>query len=213
MNIRDVDFDEAFDMVSHLEPMQYKEEFGLFLDKCLDYLGKVSVILEIGSHYGASLALFGGLLNGNSDDLLISISIGYWVNGEYSDGVKTEEVKKLVEPSTVIYLNGYSNSADIMQSLKDILNGRLIDILFIDANHSYEGSMYDYKTYVDFCKPKSIIGFHDIYYGIGVHQTFEELKQNYISEECVAKSIGEYKPEWERTNIGIGILYKGGGLL
>jgi predicted O-methyltransferase YrrM len=200
--IRDVSFEEAFGLCSELETKQYTDEFGEFLEKTEDYLGKVRVILEIGSHCGGSLALLGRLMSGTPDDLLISISAG---------SINHKKVSELVYPSKVIQLDMYSQTEEAINGLKDILGYRGIDVLFIDADHSYEGSKLDYINYHVFCKPKAIIGFHDIYWGGfgGVNRTFKELRRSYTTSECIRRSDKSGVSDWELTDRGIGILYKG----
>jgi hypothetical protein len=43
-----------------------------------------------------------------------------------------------------------------------ILDGKKVDFLFIDGDHSYEGVRQDYEMYREFVKPGGWIGFHDI---------------------------------------------------
>jgi len=202
MTIREVSYEEAFELCLELETKQYVDEFGEFLEKTEDYLGKVKTILEIGSHFGGSLALLGRLMDGTPDDLLISISAGSIMFGEVSE---------LVYPSKVVQLDMYSQTEEAKKGLQDILGYRGIDILFVDADHSYEGSKSDYINYHVFCKPKSIIGFHDIYWGGfgGVNRTFKELRRSYITSECIRRSDKSWVSDWEITDRGIGILYKG----
>lgn len=49
-----------------------------------------------------------------------------------------------------------------VQRVKRLLNGRKIDILFIDGDHSYSGVKADYDCYHHLVKPGGLIAFHDI---------------------------------------------------
>jgi predicted O-methyltransferase YrrM len=201
--IRNISYEEAFELCLELETNQYFDEFGEFLEKTEGYLDKVKTILEIGSHCGGSLALLGRLMSGTPDDLLISISAGK---------IRFERVSELVYPTRVIQLDMYSQTEGAINGLRDILGYRNIDVLFIDADHSYEGSKADYINYHVFCKSKSVIGFHDIYWGGfgGVNRTFKELRRSYVTSECIRRSDKSGVSDWEITDRGIGILYKGG---
>jgi predicted O-methyltransferase YrrM len=205
MGIRDVSFIEAYKLTTSMGTMQYVEEMEWFLDKCLDYLGKVKTVLEIGSLQGGSLALLNRVMTGTPDDLLISVS----VNG--NRGVVNESlVNELVAPSRVVCFDLPSQHPDTINKVEELLGIRSVDVIFIDADHSFEGSYGDYKSYVDFCKPKAIVGFHDIYWEQGgVGKTFGKLKRSYITDEVSRSKSYDCEPEWNVIGRGIGILYKG----
>jgi len=206
MNIREVSFSEAYKEARRFSVMQYYDEIEEFLDKCSEYLGKVKTIVEIGSHLGGNLLLLNRLMDGESDDLMIAVSVdqGY-------GRIHTEMISEIIKPSGVVSFETNSRSVETIRNVENTLGDRLIDVLFIDADHSYEGSYGDYKAYVDLCSPKSIIGLHDIYWTAGgVIKTWDKLKRSYITHECIRKTIrSEYEPKWETVGRGIGILYRG----
>ena len=45
--------------------------------------------------------------------------------------------------------------------MKDALDGKMIDVLFIDGDHSYSGVKHDYETYIKFVKINGYIVFDD----------------------------------------------------
>ena len=55
---------------------------------------------------------------------------------------------------------GNTHDAKTMTQLKRMLNGRSINILFIDASHAYEDVKKDYELYSPLCS--DIIAIHDI---------------------------------------------------
>jgi len=210
MTVRDVSFADAYKMCSSLVVKQYPDEIEGSLDKCSSYLGDATTILEIGSYHGGTLALLGRLMKGTPNDLLISVSLSN--NGK--DGVDVPAVSELVHPSKVVYLDMKSSDAKTVKAVRDVLGDRSIDVLFIDADHSYAASIGDYRNYVDLCKPKSIIAFHDVLWtGGGVVKTWDEVKRGNVTEvvykDRTGYKPGEYEPKWLIVNRGIGILYKG----
>jgi len=108
--------------------------------------------------------------------------------------------------------------------LKKRLNGRAIDILFIDALHSYEAVKKDFEMYSPLCT--GIIGFHDIESGRykgdlnsqkvtdGVYRFWDELKNTRYPEtnpyvHYVFGSIHYAHVEGRiRPTLGIGIMMK-----
>jgi predicted O-methyltransferase YrrM len=52
----------------------------------------------------------------------------------------------------------YSTRSDLMR----ILDGKAIDLLFIDGDHSYGGVRADFEMYAPLCAPDGIIALHDI---------------------------------------------------
>jgi len=197
MTVRDVSFADAYKMCRKaLAVLQYEDELSEFHEKCNEYLGSVSTILEIGSQRGGNLALLGRLMKGTLDDLLISVSLSN------EGALDIPRVQELVSPSRVVYFDMNSQSADAIEAVRNVLCDRLIDIIFIDGKHTYDASMSDYNNYVGFGKSRSIIGFHDICLAnAGVIRTYNEIKKRYVTHECIRKAGS--------TNKGIGILYRG----
>lgn len=87
---------------------------------------------------------------------------------------------------------GDTHDPKTLRALKGKLNGRAINILFIDAGHSYKSTKKDFEMYSSYCS--DIIAFHDIEHyrhrekaAHKVHVFWDELK------EKAYNGIGEYK--------------------
>jgi hypothetical protein len=59
-------------------------------------------------------------------------------------------------------LLGDSQDPTMAAQLEDMLGGDPIDLLFIDADHTYEGVRADYETYSPLVRPGGLIAFHDV---------------------------------------------------
>ena len=57
---------------------------------------------------------------------------------------------------------GDSHDLATVKTLTDMLDGRSIDCLFIDGDHTYFGVRSDYQLYAPLVRSGGLIGFHDI---------------------------------------------------
>jgi predicted O-methyltransferase YrrM len=112
------------------------------------------VIVEIGRYAGGSLKLL-SLLAKSEDCLIISIDLTseLWDKNGW-------DISSNICP--IHLLNGDTHSVYTKEKLKRMLGGKLIDVLFIDGDHSFEGTKMDHEMYGELVRPGGIIGFHDI---------------------------------------------------
>lgn len=81
-------------------------------------------------------------------------------------------------------LKADSHRKETLEKIKEILDGELLDFLFIDADHSYEGVKMDFEMYSPLVKPGGIIALHDIHLpSAGVGKFWNEIKKNSIYKE------------------------------
>ena len=79
----------------------------------------------------------------------------------------------------------------------DLLAGRQVDLLFIDADHSRDGCKHHVEMYREFVRPGGFIGFHDVSNGWGCG--------DYVREELFPKH--EHWLFEEKVNLfGIGVI-------
>src|SRR6266516_3996893 len=57
---------------------------------------------------------------------------------------------------------GASHEEGTLQALKDLLGGDLVDLLFIDGDHSYAGVRRDFEMYSPLVADQGMVAFHDI---------------------------------------------------
>lgn len=111
----------------------------------------------------------------------------------------------------IISIVGDSHDAKTIERVERTIGDELVDLLYIDGDHSYEGVKQDFESYRKFCKPDALICFHDINpdYGItrgietdaksgDVYKFWRELKESHDCREIIAAP--------EQNGFGIGII-------
>lgn len=111
----------------------------------------------------------------------------------------------IAKPNQNLYLlRKNSHDIETVNEIEKILNGRLIDFMFIDGDHSYEGVKKDYENYSKMIRSGGVIAFHDIAIHppeaqCSVNLAWNEIKKGHRYEEIVK----EKNQKWA----GIGILF------
>lgn len=101
------------------------------------------IVLEIGVHMGGSLRVWKEAFK---TDLAIGVNT-------------TDEMPDKTGFSIVI---GDSHAEDTLDTVMHKLNGRMVDFLFIDGDHLYEGVKKDFEMYSPLVRAGGIVGFHDV---------------------------------------------------
>lgn len=110
-------------------------------------------ILEIGVYGGGSFALWCSLATGKK----IGIDSGS-IGGPIHD--RLNQFRERFGDVTV--LRGDSHSENVKAEVTHLLNGELLDFLFIDGDHTLSGVSLDFNMYGPLVRPGGWIGFHDI---------------------------------------------------
>lgn len=164
-----------------------------------------STVCEIGAAGGGTSFLFTRVAA--DDAMLISLDAVF-------PRSRRAAVRGFARQRQKIYcLNADSHSLKTLDAVKNRLDGRALDLLFIDGDHSYEGVAADFQLYSPLVRKGGIIVFHDIVpdhktrYGIntltyagGVPQFWQEIKSQY-------KRFEEVIEDPEQDGYGIGILH------
>lgn len=104
---------------------------------------------------------------------------------------------------------GDSHDPDTKLELEKRLGDDLIDFLFIDGDHTFEGVQKDFEMYGSLVRPGGIIAFHDImrdpnrvphHAGVDCRRFFNRIKNNYASMEIWNGVRGDDGP-------GIGVIF------
>jgi len=116
----------------------------------------------------------------------------------------------------IICLAGNSHYHEVKRAVEARLKPHLLDVLYIDADHSYDGVAADFHLYSPLVRMGGVIIFHDIVpdykarYGIktvsdvgGVPQFWSEIKSLYPSTEEIIEDA-------DQDGYGIGVLHWSG---
>jgi len=111
------------------------------------------VYLEIGSALGGSLLFFGRLMNPGA--LLLSVDSAGSPSLEQVARDMTGNGKK------VHLITGNSRTPGTVAQIRKTLDGREVDVLFIDGDHSYFGCASDAHNYSALVGKGGLMIFHD----------------------------------------------------
>lgn len=184
-----------------IAPGQIREEFIPLLREFQKLQPKT--IVEIGTEKGGTLFCFSKLAP--PDALIVSIELPpAFFGGGYPSWRAPIYQAFVSQHQTIHLLRGDSHAASTLEKLKEVLGGRPIDFLFIDADHSYYGVKQDFEMYGSLVRKGGMIAFHDIVpypkeYDNQVSVFWNEIKHRYPSQEFVR--------DWNQRCCGIGILY------
>ncbi|MEY3702770.1 MAG: hypothetical protein RLZZ561_390 [Pseudomonadota bacterium] len=163
---------------------------------------KPQVIVEIGTAKGGTLFLF--CQHAAENATIISLDLPYGRNGGGYPRWKEGLYRKFAKARQKLHLVRADSHLDqTRRRIERLLNGRRIDILMIDADHSYEGVRRDYTLYTTLLAADGFVALHDVIPNrfdpeIEVHRFWEELKAAHDTEELVA--------DYGQGNLGIGIV-------
>lgn len=184
-----------------LRPTQIREE----IFKLLNILSKnnsISNILEIGTENGGTLFFWSKILKDNG--VLISLDLPIEEGGYGYENWRIKLFKNFINETQKLYLlREDSHRKEALEKVKEILNGKKLDFLFIDGDHSYEGVKKDFEMYSPLVKYGGIIAFHDIVFhpngGSEVDVFWKEIKNKYDYEEIIHN--------FNQKGCGIGVIY------
>jgi cephalosporin hydroxylase len=130
---------------------------------------KPTKFIEIGSLYGWTLQHFIHYAEEGSIAVSIDLPVRHFVGPNDWRVPKQEYNYKNVWPKWAkekkckLYLiPDSSHKQQTFDKVKQLFNGELIDFLFIDGDHSYEGVRRDYEMYGSLVRKGGVIAFHDI---------------------------------------------------
>lgn len=113
-----------------------------------------SYLCEIGAFKGGTLFLFTRVAASRAQ--IVSIDIDY-------PKIKKRPIQQFARRGQRIYcLEANSQSVDTAIAVKQLLSGQLLDFLFIDGDHSYQGVKRDFELYSSLVRPGGLIALHDI---------------------------------------------------
>ena len=152
------DIDNILDEAYSLYMPQHREEIkdlALFVQKL-----NPKIVVEIGTKFGGTFMIWNEVTNAKT----ISVDLVEGIHG----GVTRESTDKRnihfknLYGDKCTFIEGNSHEHSTYETLVNALNGELIDFLFIDGDHTYEGVKQDFETYSKLVLKDGWIAFHDI---------------------------------------------------
>lgn len=150
---------------------------------------KPAVILEIGTAKGATLLPWCRI----ASKKIVSVDLPGGIHGGGYPEIKQSLYKAFVadRPEVALHLiQADSHSPATRKLAEEKLAGDLIDVLFIDGDHSYEGVKADFELWHHLVRPGGLVIFHDILpHKVVAHcevdKLWNELKPRYACEEYI----------------------------
>ena len=147
-------------------------------------------MMEIGTARGGSLFCWAQLAR--PDALLLSLDLpgGRWGGGY--DVKQIHHFRQFLSPNQkLVSILGDSQTPKAKRLVEEALEGRRVDVLYIDGDHTYQGAKNDFENYRPFVRDGGLILFHDINpphpgmedSDVEVYLLWEELKKEHTCEE------------------------------
>lgn len=166
-----------------IKPHQNKQELMDATNHINDMDKDINTILELGSANGGSFYTWIRCLEPSlaiSADLTLSEHqqrfFQYFRNG-----------------TEIQTISGDTQSDKIFNKITETIETG-VDLVFIDADHSYGGVKSDWMQYKEIVKPGGIIAFHDINEGndnwVEMPELWNELSESYETSEFVSEEQG-----------------------
>jgi predicted O-methyltransferase YrrM len=196
--------DELLDFVfspkgSLIEPWQFREEIDA-LTKEIEKI-KPKFAMEIGTANGGTLFLLSRLSDPNAKIMSVDLPEGQF-GGGYPEW-KTSFYKKFALPGQQLQLKrGDSHAQSSLEEAKTFFGQDMLDYLFIDGDHTYEGVKQDYEMYSPLVRKGGMIVFHDIAEHKGSHCQVDK----FWHEVKVGKTYKEFVNDWNQGYYGIGVI-------
>lgn len=138
-----------------LRSIQFTDELNQFLKLVVQ--SKAKTALEIGAaQCGTAMALAWAM---GKDSRVVSVDLPVEQDG--TPKFCEDEAKRLLGDQFTL-VRGYSTSYSTIAAVREALGDRPVDILFIDAEHTEEAALCEYKTYRPLLSENGMTAFHDI---------------------------------------------------
>jgi predicted O-methyltransferase YrrM len=146
-------------------------------------------LLEIGSSAGGTLFLWTRAAAEDATVVSIDLPAGGVRDPEEADRLRRFEGFRRGRQQ--LYLLRADSHADVTRRrLAKLLEGRALDFLFIDGDHSYDGIRRDFADYAPLVRPRGLIALHDIHphpqgWGGEVPRFWTEIRDRYAGSELL----------------------------
>lgn len=183
-----------------LIPGQIKSEIKTFLSVLFPL--NIKNVLEVGTAHGGNLFLLTKIAENTGKIISIDLPGGEF-GGGYFEQKKYVYENFATEKQKVFLFREDSHTQSVLRKVEDVLGGEKLDLLFIDADHTYEGVKKDFEMYSPLVRTGGIVAFHDIAKSpaenYGVEKFWNEIKDNFKHQEIIEDP--------DQLGYGIGVLY------
>ncbi len=161
-------------------------------------------VLEVGSYNGATFWLWALLSTPEATLVSVDVEAGY-------GGVPTSSLESVGRPGQrVVALRLDSQQEETRAAVERILAGTPLDLVMIDADHSYAGVRRDFELYAPLVRPGGLVAFHDVLPcagipGVEVDRFWAEVRDRYEHWEFLLPEHDAGFGTWG----GIGVLRMG----
>lgn len=182
-----------------MDLLQHRKELAFALQIIMNNLQGPMSVLEIGIYEGATFRIWQAISSRNA--ILVGVDVSDKTGGCFANDKR------------ISLIFGDSHDSMVVKKVKDLFL-KEIDLLFIDADHSYEGVKSDHMNYGPLVRKGGVIVFHDTRrkagpsglapHGCGVFAFWRELIDMNVVQEfyevcCTANSAKQ---------MGTGIIVK-----
>jgi cephalosporin hydroxylase len=163
-------------------------------------------VLEIGTAQGGTLFLLTRVAA--PDALLVSVDLR---RGQFGGGYPRWRVPLYRsfarEAQRVELVLGDSHEPHTRDRIHSLLDGRDLDLLFVDGDHTYEGVRQDFNDYSPLVRPGGLVAFHDIVPGgPGKHGDPGGVPIFWSELKATRSDVSELVEDWEWGSCGIGLV-------
>ncbi len=158
-------------------------------------------VMEIGTAEGGTNFLLGAAL----PDVSLEIGVDLYVQN-------TLLLEIFGRPGLrQVFLNASSYAPETVARIRTLLDGRQLDVLFIDGDHTYAGAMADYTSYVPLVRSGGLIAFHDIVpdyrtrYGRDTGRWAGDVPQLWQDLRGSFAETWEFVADRDQDGLGIGV--------
>ena len=149
--------------------------YGWEVEQLVRDVRRAEVIVEIGTHRGGSLRVW---RREYDPQVLIGIDPS---TPETGAGWTTPET---AEEIGAIMIRMESQRGEAVHQLAQILDGRKVDLLYIDGDHTYDAVVWDWQQYSPFVSPDGVVVLDDAARtdteaDAGPRRLYEELRDYY----------------------------------
>jgi len=142
-----------------IRPMQDEAELAGLIEQVGSRQPRT--VLEIGTARGGTLLLLCRFAA--PDATIVSVDLPYGRNGGGYPVWKEAHYRGFTGPGQTLHLlRADSHSPDTVRRVSELLGGRPVDFMLIDADHSYEGVRQDYYNYRPLLAEGGLLALHDI---------------------------------------------------